>query len=132
MLTRLLIERMLIMEWLPKKGWIINQLVNQLVKDEENDYTRRRVLDYEVCWEQGETVLWTATEMLYKETQATLKIIECIPLGYFLGEADYKWTEEGDFPNYFSCPKRIRDSVPASREEWRERCREWNKETVPC
>lgn len=120
------------MGWVTRRGCTMYGIIRDLLRGEENDYTRWRVLDYEVCGEQGKSVLWTATEILHKETREIEKIIVCILLKYHNGNWAYRWLEEGCLPHYYSCPKRIRDAVPARREEWREKCRKWNKENVPC
>lgn len=113
------------MGWLFSQGSTKSDVIQKLIKSEENEARRWETLTHST---RG-NVLWAVVELTYKEEQRSKRFIACYLLrsdkGYGWG---YKDMEESMGPNYYSCPLKYLEMVPEANAAWREAVREHHRQ----
>ena len=75
------------------------------------------------------SVLWTVNQITHRETGASDVFIGCDLLRKDGEWCGYKDMEESMGPHHYSCPMKFLDMAPERNPVWRERVREYLKET---
>jgi len=113
------------MGWLFTQGLSKSDLIQKLIKTEENETRRWVTLTHSV---RG-NVLWSVVELTYKAEERSKRFIACHLLrsdkGYGWG---YKAMEESMGPAYYSCPLKYLEMAPEANAAWREAVREHHRQ----
>lgn len=111
------------MGWLFTDGQTRKELIEHLVRTEEND---ERIINCIAHKANGFTQLWAVYEITKKKTDERKRFIAFYLMRYQKGYGwGYKDMEESMCPYYYSCPLSYLEMAPEANAKWREGVRQY-------